>query len=227
MCSLETSTKEKSSDRQEGSSHLFEFKPWWPETAFAQPWLTLGTDRSLPTNSIIEVQDETLARPPGVASNHTNLFQQTLFNEWQISGQVAVQVEVCRSALVRNKVLRHCSGSNLQSLQFISLTLWLSFLWGMDLLELSLVLRTDKPQYCRRRKMITYTESFGGKLISSLIACLFADLHIYLLICPRSELISEICTCQCLEHGPTELHIWLSGQLIIRKARNKITQVTA
>ena len=31
----------------------------------------------------------------------------------------------------------------------------------------------------------------------------------------------------CLEHGPTELHVWLSGELIFRKAHNKITQVTA
>ena len=47
-----------------------------------------------------------------------------------------------------------------------------------------------------------------------------------LLICPWSESISEMCTFQCLEHGPTEWHIWLWGELISAKTRNQITWVT-
>ena len=39
----------------------------------------------------------------------------------------------------------------------------------------------------------------------------------------RSDEVSEICNFLCLERGPTELHIWLSGELTIRKMRNKIT----
>ena len=43
----------------------------------------------------------------------------------------------------------------------------------------------------------------------------------------RPKLISEICHFLCLEHGPTESHIWLSGESICHKIRNKITEVTA
>ena len=49
--------------------------------------------------------------------------------------------------------------------------------------------------------------------------CIF---HLFLLICPGSELISEICNFQCLEHGPTESHVWLLGNSISAKARNVI-----
>ena len=51
----------------------------------------------------------------------------------------------------------------------------------------------------------------------------FRNITYFLLICPRSEPISEVLIFLCLEHGPTELHTWLSGELIFRKAGNKIT----
>ena len=50
---------------------------------------------------------------------------------------------------------------------------------------------------------------------------------IVLLICPWSELMFEIYIFLCLEHGPTELHIWLWGELVFLKTCNKIRQVTA
>ena len=40
--------------------------------------------------------------------------------------------------------------------------------------------------------------------------------HIILLICPRAEVMSEICNLLSLEHAPAELHIWLSGERIFR-----------
>ena len=65
------------------------------------------------------------------------------------------------------------------------------------------------------QKKITYTEKYVGELISR-------NISYFLLICPRSEFISEICNFRCLKHGPTELHVWLSGELICSTTRNKI-----
>ena len=44
---------------------------------------------------------------------------------------------------------------------------------------------------------------------------------------PDPELIFEIWNMQCLEHGPTALHICLTERMTLHKARNKITYVTA
>ena len=65
------------------------------------------------------------------------------------------------------------------------------------------------------QKKITYTENLLGESISRNIAFVFADL-------PLIRIIAEVCIFLCLEHGPTELHIWLSGEFVFRKARNKI-----
>ena len=53
--------------------------------------------------------------------------------------------------------------------------------------------------------IIICTPKWVGELIPGI-------LHIILVICPSSELITEVCKFQCLEHGPTELRIWLSGE---------------
>ena len=53
-----------------------------------------------------------------------------------------------------------------------------------------------------------------GEFLFRNITYYFADL---------SLIISEICDFQRLEHGPTELHVWLSKGRNFRKARNKIT----
>ena len=44
----------------------------------------------------------------------------------------------------------------------------------------------------------------------------------FLLICSWSGLISEICNFLCLEEGPAELHIWLSGELIQKQFYSEI-----
>ena len=62
---------------------------------------------------------------------------------------------------------------------------------------------------------ITYTETLVGELTSEI-------LHIFLLICPWSELISAICAFLCLEHIQTELHISLSGELSFCKSAIKL-----
>ena len=75
--------------------------------------------------------------------------------------------------------------------------------------------------YCRRSKKTTYTENFVGELIFKNSSYFVADLS---LIRMNN---SEVCNFLCTEHGPTESHIWFSGDLIFRKTRNRITSVTA
>ena len=61
------------------------------------------------------------------------------------------------------------------------------------------------------------TPKIGGRIN-------FQKIYIILLqICPWSESMSEIYDFQCLEHGPAELHTWLSGRINEFKTRNKIT----
>ena len=52
------------------------------------------------------------------------------------------------------------------------------------------------PKLLSTQKKILHTEKLVGEVISRQITD-------FLLICPRSELISEICSFLCLEHGPT------------------------
>ena len=65
------------------------------------------------------------------------------------------------------------------------------------------------------QKKITYAEQFVGKFISRNIT------YSFVLIWPGSELISEICDFQRLEHGPKELHIWPQGNLFSAKCAKK------
>ena len=69
------------------------------------------------------------------------------------------------------------------------------------------------------QKMFTHTQNSVENYVPEM-------LHTILLICPRSEVFSEICNFQCLEDGPAELHIGSPGKFKFRKTRMKITQVT-
>ena len=57
--------------------------------------------------------------------------------------------------------------------------------------------------YCRRRKRLRMPKNLWGNSFSEIV-------HMFVLICPWSKSIAEICIFLCLERGLAELHV-ISG----------------